>query len=251
MVLFGSVREVLQKTGKIWPYKQRWCLQIPPLKTKLDSIMTFQVAIVIPTVPALCTVRCSGFFRAICSTSTERQQYAGLHPEEIDCIVLNCSLFNPQPGMTTMVSERFGMREDVQQYTLCGTDLSLRVDKCDRRPICTAKVHQDAYDLYTAYDSEETLHAWPVKALIKMTCGWHCYMKEHATTGCRECKAFPCSRLKRERSKGVSNQQPSFQSRSYTENGSWNSGALSIFLFRNGMLGRYLKFRSCEDIPGS
>ena len=45
---------------------------------------------------------------------------AGVAPKEIDYIVVNSSLFSPNPTMAAMVAERFEMREDVQQFVLAG-----------------------------------------------------------------------------------------------------------------------------------
>ena len=45
---------------------------------------------------------------------------SGVLPTEIDYVVVNSSLFNPDPSMPTMVAERFGMRPDVQQFFMAG-----------------------------------------------------------------------------------------------------------------------------------
>lgn len=45
---------------------------------------------------------------------------ANVKPKEIDCLVINCSLFSPTPSLCAMVLNHFGMRSDVATYNLSG-----------------------------------------------------------------------------------------------------------------------------------
>lgn len=50
-----------------------------------------------------------------------------MKPTEIDYIIVNSSLFNPQPSMPDMVAENFAMRDDVQLFNLAGKPMRLLV----------------------------------------------------------------------------------------------------------------------------
>lgn len=47
-------------------------------------------------------------------------QWTGVSPEEFDFVVVNSSLFNPDPSHSTMVKDRFKLRADAQCYDLGG-----------------------------------------------------------------------------------------------------------------------------------
>jgi predicted naringenin-chalcone synthase len=49
---------------------------------------------------------------------------ARVHPQEIDILVINCSLFSPTPSLCAMVVAHFGMRADVSTYNLSGMGCS-------------------------------------------------------------------------------------------------------------------------------
>ena len=51
----------------------------------------------------------------------------GLKPSDIDIFIVNCSLFNPTPSLTSMCVNKFKMREDVQSYNLSGMGCSAGV----------------------------------------------------------------------------------------------------------------------------
>lgn len=45
---------------------------------------------------------------------------ARLRPQDVDVLVINCSLFSPTPSLCAMVISKFGMRQDVQSFNLSG-----------------------------------------------------------------------------------------------------------------------------------
>ena len=42
-------------------------------------------------------------------------------PQQVDILVVNCSLFCPTPSLSAMIVNRFGMRSDVLSYNLGGS----------------------------------------------------------------------------------------------------------------------------------
>ena len=52
---------------------------------------------------------------------------AGLRPCDVDCVVVNCSLFNPTPSLAAMLVNHFKMRSDVVSYSLSGMGCSAGV----------------------------------------------------------------------------------------------------------------------------
>jgi len=55
----------------------------------------------------------------------------GLLPKEIDFLIINCSLFTPTPSLCALVSNEFGLREDVKTYNLGGMGCSANVIAVD------------------------------------------------------------------------------------------------------------------------
>lgn len=49
---------------------------------------------------------------------------ARMKPEEIDFLVINCSLFSPTPSLCAMVTNHFGFRSDCETYNLSGMGCS-------------------------------------------------------------------------------------------------------------------------------
>ena len=41
-------------------------------------------------------------------------------PDEVDAVITSCSCFAPMPSLAALVVHRFGMRKDVQTYSLAG-----------------------------------------------------------------------------------------------------------------------------------
>ncbi len=52
---------------------------------------------------------------------------AGLRAQQVDVLVVNCSLFNPTPSLAASVMNRFRMRTDVASYNLAGMGCSASV----------------------------------------------------------------------------------------------------------------------------
>jgi 3-ketoacyl-CoA synthase len=48
----------------------------------------------------------------------------GLHPRQIDVLVVNCSLFNPTPSLSAMIINKFKMKTDIESYNLGGMGCS-------------------------------------------------------------------------------------------------------------------------------
>ena len=48
----------------------------------------------------------------------------GLHPRQVDVLVVNCSLFNPTPSLSAMIINHFKMRSDIESYSLGGMGCS-------------------------------------------------------------------------------------------------------------------------------
>lgn len=50
-----------------------------------------------------------------------------LRPQQIDILVVNCSLFNPTPSLSAMIVNHFKLRNDVITYNLSGMGCSAGV----------------------------------------------------------------------------------------------------------------------------
>jgi 3-ketoacyl-CoA synthase len=51
----------------------------------------------------------------------------GLKPKQVDILVVNCSLFCPTPSLTSMIVNKYKMRQDIQSYNLGGMGCSAGV----------------------------------------------------------------------------------------------------------------------------
>jgi len=47
-----------------------------------------------------------------------------LNPKDVDILIVNCSLFNPTPSLTSMIVNKYKMRENIQSYNLSGMGCS-------------------------------------------------------------------------------------------------------------------------------
>lgn len=56
---------------------------------------------------------------------------AGVKPHEIGILIVNCSLFNPTPSLSSMIVNKFKMRSDIQSYNLAGMGCSASVIAVD------------------------------------------------------------------------------------------------------------------------
>jgi predicted naringenin-chalcone synthase len=48
----------------------------------------------------------------------------GVHPRQIGCVIVNCSLFNPTPSLSAMIMNHFKMSSNVCNYNLGGMGCS-------------------------------------------------------------------------------------------------------------------------------
>ncbi|KAG2499531.1 hypothetical protein HYH03_002477 [Edaphochlamys debaryana] len=69
----------------------------------------------------------------------------GLHPRDIDILVTTCSIYCPTPSLASLLVNAFGMRPDVQSYSLGGMGcangvvaVNLLADLLKARPNCNA-----------------------------------------------------------------------------------------------------------------
>lgn len=56
---------------------------------------------------------------------------SGVRPEEIDILIINCSLFSPTPSLCALVCNEFCLREEVRTYNLGGMGCSANVVAVD------------------------------------------------------------------------------------------------------------------------
>jgi 3-ketoacyl-CoA synthase len=47
-----------------------------------------------------------------------------VHPRQIGCVIVNCSLFNPTPSLSAMIMNHFKMSSNVINYNLGGMGCS-------------------------------------------------------------------------------------------------------------------------------
>ena len=60
-------------------------------------------------------------------TVSELLARLSLSPQDVDVLVVNCSLFNPTPSLSAMLINHFGMRADVTSFNLAGMGCSAGV----------------------------------------------------------------------------------------------------------------------------
>uniref|UniRef100_A0A7S1BUQ4 3-ketoacyl-CoA synthase n=2 Tax=Corethron hystrix TaxID=216773 RepID=A0A7S1BUQ4_9STRA len=60
----------------------------------------------------------------ICTVVEDALRKAGVSAQEIDILIINCSLFSPTPSLCSMVMQKFNMRQDVKTYNLSGMGCS-------------------------------------------------------------------------------------------------------------------------------
>ena len=60
-------------------------------------------------------------------TVSELLARLGLSPQDVDILVVNCSLFNPTPSLSAMIINHFKMRSDVTSFNLAGMGCSAGV----------------------------------------------------------------------------------------------------------------------------
>lgn len=67
----------------------------------------------------------------LCDVVEKALKKANLSPEEIDILVINCSLFSPTPSLCSVVVKKFGMRSDIVTYNLSGMGCSASLISID------------------------------------------------------------------------------------------------------------------------
>lgn len=80
----------------------------------------------LPPAPSMATARqeaCDVMFPAVEKALAE----AGISPQAVDVLIVNCSLFNPTPSLSAMVVNHFKMRTNVVTYNLSGMGCSAGV----------------------------------------------------------------------------------------------------------------------------
>eukprot|EP01111_Echinosteliopsis_oligospora_P012581 TRINITY_DN4325_c0_g1_i1.p1 TRINITY_DN4325_c0_g1~~TRINITY_DN4325_c0_g1_i1.p1 ORF type:complete len:509 (+),score=115.00 TRINITY_DN4325_c0_g1_i1:161-1687(+) len=55
----------------------------------------------------------------------------GITPQQIDILIVNCSLFNPTPSLAAMMVNKYKMRSDIKSYNLSGMGCSASVISID------------------------------------------------------------------------------------------------------------------------
>lgn len=55
----------------------------------------------------------------------------GVQPQEVDILIVNCSLFNPTPSLSAMVVNKFKMRSNIRSFNLAGMGCSAGVISID------------------------------------------------------------------------------------------------------------------------
>lgn len=63
----------------------------------------------------------------ICGSVEAILKATGVRPQDIDILIVNCSLFNPTPSLSAMVVNKFKMRSNVMTYNLGGMGCSAGV----------------------------------------------------------------------------------------------------------------------------
>jgi hypothetical protein len=65
--------------------------------------------------------------RVICDLIRDLLQRTGTQPQEVDILIVNCSLFSPTPSLCALAAHEFGMRTDLSSYNLSGMGCSASV----------------------------------------------------------------------------------------------------------------------------
>ena len=60
----------------------------------------------------------------LCTVVEEVLEKTGITAQDIDILVVNCSLFNPTPSLSALVASKMNMRSDLLNYNLSGMGCS-------------------------------------------------------------------------------------------------------------------------------
>lgn len=69
----------------------------------------------------------------------------GVAPSEIGVLVVNCSVFNPIPSLSSMIVNKFGFRSDIKTYNLGGMGCSANVISLDLATGCLRAARRGTY----------------------------------------------------------------------------------------------------------
>eukprot|EP00879_Flechtneria_rotunda_P017594 GHRR01018444.1.p1 GENE.GHRR01018444.1~~GHRR01018444.1.p1 ORF type:complete len:456 (+),score=130.64 GHRR01018444.1:379-1746(+) len=71
-------------------------------------------------------------FEQVCFTAVrDVLAKTGVHPRQIGCVIVNCSLFNPTPSLSAMIMNHFKMSSNVINYNLGGMGCSAGIVAVD------------------------------------------------------------------------------------------------------------------------
>ncbi|GLJ37321.1 hypothetical protein SUGI_0757170 [Cryptomeria japonica] len=69
----------------------------------------------------------------------------GIHVTEIGILVVNCSVFNPNPSLSSMIVNKFGMRDDIKTFNLGGMGCSANLIAVDLAKDCLLASNKGTY----------------------------------------------------------------------------------------------------------
>lgn len=59
--------------------------------------------------------------RVICDCIEDVLAKTKTKPQEVDILIINCSLFSPTPSLCALAAHKFGMRKDILSYVARGS----------------------------------------------------------------------------------------------------------------------------------
>ncbi|KAH9309194.1 hypothetical protein KI387_037105 [Taxus chinensis] len=77
----------------------------------------------------------------------------GIHASQIGILVVNCSVFNPIPSLSSMIVRRFGMRDDIKTFNLGGMGCSANLIAVDLAKDCLLASNKGAYAIVLSMEN--------------------------------------------------------------------------------------------------